>query len=62
MKIQKFPNGLKVSELRALLADWPDTDPRTGEPSEVWIMTADSTSNDVEEVCPLNSVDILFVP
>lgn len=51
---QEFPNGLTVAELKALIADWPETD-ANGEPCFVWIGSgATCASNAVTTVWPLN--------
>lgn len=54
IRIQDFPNGLTVKELKGAVADWPETDYRTGEPTEVWVGTLDSKSNQATTICPLN--------
>lgn len=58
-EVKAFPNGLTVRELKALIADWPETD-HMGEDSEVWVETSEGLSNVVKKVWPLNSADILF--
>lgn len=54
MNANRFPNGITVVELRRLLADWPDYDVTTGEPTTVWVDMRDGTTNDIEGVAPLN--------
>lgn len=48
---------LTVKELKAFIADWPETD-KDGEPAEVWVETGDNLSSPAIEVCKLNDVDI----
>jgi hypothetical protein len=52
-KIDSFPNGLKVHELKRILKDWPEFD-RNGDPYEVWVSDPTGLSNEVREVSPLN--------
>lgn len=60
---KQFRMGMTVSELKALIHDWPDTD-ATGEPTEVWIETAANKSSPITCVSPLNiygsAADVLF--
>lgn len=48
-----FPTGLTVTELKALIRDWPETD-ANGEPCEVWMETGENLSGMVCSVVPLN--------
>lgn len=54
MKIQRFENGMTVAELKAILAEWPDTRP-DGTPCEVWLGDRRNLSNQVKELSPLNA-------
>ena len=60
---RQFRMGMTVTELKALIQDWPETD-GTGEPTEVWIETAKNQSSPVTVVSPLNvygnAADVLF--
>lgn len=38
MSSMEFPQGLTVSELKSLIASWPETD-ENGKPLEVWVGT-----------------------
>lgn len=53
MKTGIFPIGLTVTELKRILADWPETDV-SGEPTEVWLETSQYTSAPCVEVVILN--------
>lgn len=53
MKIQDFPKGLTVSELRKILADWPDKK-EDGSDTEVWLETGDNLSSPCVTIWPLN--------
>lgn len=53
-QIYYCPEGLTVKKLKELLADWPETNPRTGEDCEVWLGQG-TISNPVKLVAPLNS-------
>jgi hypothetical protein len=48
-----FPNGMTVSELKAMVRGWPETD-EYGEPSEVWLCDSNGLSNPVIAATPLN--------
>ena len=52
-KDHQFPNGLTVTELKAIVADWPEVN-HLGEPTEVWIETGKSLTSWAVEVEPLN--------
>lgn len=54
-----FKNGLTVAELKAIVANLPDTD-AFGQPAEIWVETEDGLSSPVVEVATLNSVDLCF--
>lgn len=58
----RTPGGLTVAELKKLVSDMPETDPDTGEPYEVWIMTDQFTSNVTVLTERLNKGDIVFTP
>ena len=53
-------NGVTVRELKDWLADLPDTDPVTGEPSEVWVEVDRHKSCPVKQVWSLNRADVLL--
>jgi hypothetical protein len=42
-----------VAELKAFIADWPETD-TNGEPTEVWVETGQDLTSPCTEVWPLN--------
>jgi hypothetical protein len=54
IRIQSFPNGVTVKELKEAIKDWPEIDHYTGDPTEVWIGTQDDRSNQARTICPLN--------
>ena len=62
-KDHRFPNGLTVTELKTIVADWPEVD-HLGEPTEVWIETGKSLTSWAVEVGTLNyregSADLLI--
>lgn len=49
----KFPNGMTVAELKAMVHDWPETD-EYGEPCEVWLCDGQGFSNQARTATPLN--------
>ncbi len=55
MNIEKlrFPDGLTVRDLKALIADWPE-ETEDGSLTEVWIGQPGSTSRQAFEAWPLN--------
>ena len=52
-------NRMTVTELKRLLADWPETDAH-GSPSEVWIETGFALSSAVIAAAELNDTDLLL--
>jgi hypothetical protein len=52
--IIKYKNGMTVTELKELIADWPETND-CGEPCEVWLGDGQGLSNIVKEACSLNN-------
>jgi hypothetical protein len=51
---KRFPNGMTVAELKALVRDWPETD-QHGEPCEVWLFDQTrSYTNQAVLASPLN--------
>jgi hypothetical protein len=53
MKIQEFPSGMTVKDLKESIKDWPEFD-ENGDPCEVWIETMDGRSNQASGICLLN--------
>jgi hypothetical protein len=53
MKIQEFPSGMTVKDLKESIKDWPEFD-ENGDPCEVWIETMDGRSNQAVSICALN--------
>jgi len=56
---QRFPNGVKIKDLKEFLANMPDTDDN-GEPAEVWIGTGMGLSNEAVELITLNKSDLMI--
>lgn len=57
MIIQKIPNGLTVKELKKIVMGWSETD-IYGDDCEVWVMTGETMSSKIREVCPLNKREL----
>lgn len=53
-QIAQYPSGMTVTELKALIKDWPETGD-DGEPLGVWLGTPDGKSSPVFEVASLNT-------
>jgi len=51
--ITQFTNGMTVTQLKALIKDWPEVD-EMGDPCEVWLATGDMTSSICTQVSSLN--------
>ncbi len=49
-----FLNCMTVKELKELIKDWPEVNPVTGEPCEVWLDDGKGLTNPVMTVWPLN--------
>lgn len=56
---QTFPNGMKIRDLKSLVANCPLHDEQ-GEDFEVWMMTGDGLSSPVMNMSSLNRGDILL--
>lgn len=54
MQNHKFPQGMTVKELKALVKDWPEED-ENGEPTDVFIETGRGLSSAVTEVWMMNA-------
>ena len=69
LKLQDFPNGLTVRELKKIVADWPEENV-LGDLTTVWVDNSEGLSSEVRSVWPLNvrdkdeaiSADIMFSP
>lgn len=55
-EIKHFSDGMTVRDLKVVVRDWPEEGP-DGEPCEVWILRAPTTSSPVTKVIPLNMGD-----
>ena len=52
MNMQRFTEGLTVTELKRLLTSWPERN-EDDEPTEVWLSDGNGISNQAREVWPL---------
>jgi hypothetical protein len=53
MRMQKFPKGLTVAELKPIVAGWSEID-EDGEPREVWVGVGNGLASQVAAIWPLN--------
>lgn len=52
--------GITIKELKDLVKDLPEVNPKTGEEYELWVMTGPGTSSLVKSIWDLNSGDLIF--